>query len=117
MRARRWAPVLALGVLLEAAVLVGCGGGGVSSAKLQAQDNFVSEVHAAAPLIGSYRSDVQLVRLGNAACDGFRSGASYQVIADRLTLNEGRKPLPPDALGAVMTSAVSALCPEYHGRL
>jgi hypothetical protein len=75
---------------------------------------FLSEVQVAAPNIGSYRSDVQLERLGHAACDGFRSGASYEELADRLPLLEGSNPLPSADLGAVINAAVDAYCIQYR---
>jgi hypothetical protein len=93
--------------------LAGCGGGS-SAATGAANQSFLSEVHVAAPDIGSHRSDVQLERLGRAACDGFHSGASYEELADRLPLLEGSEPLPSADLGAVIDAAVDAYCPQYH---
>jgi hypothetical protein len=95
----------------------GCGGGAHSAAQRQAEGVFVSQVHAAAPDVGGYRSDAQLVRLGHAACDGFRSGVSYQQLADRLELTEGPNPLPAEDLGAVISAAVNELCPQYRSQL
>jgi hypothetical protein len=74
-------------------------------------------VHLADPNVTTYRSDVQLTRLGHAACDGFKSGASFQQLADRLVLLEGSNPLPPADLGAVIDAAVSSYCPEFHDRV
>jgi hypothetical protein len=73
-------------------------------------------VHVAAPDVGSYRTDVQLIRLGRAACDGFRSGASFEQLADRLVLLEGSNPLPSADLGAVIDAAVNEYCPQFHDR-
>jgi hypothetical protein len=100
---------------LLAAATAACGGG--SSASSSADASFLSALHLAAPDINSYRTDVQLVRLGNAACDGFRSGASYEQLADRLALEEGSNPLPSQDLGAVITSAVEGLCPQFRARV
>jgi hypothetical protein len=82
-----------------------------------ADRDFLSSVHNAAPDIGAYRTDVQLTRLGHAACDGFRSGASFQQLADRLVLLEGNHPLPSADLGAVIDAAVTAYCPQYRSRV
>ena len=95
---------------------VGCGGGS-SGASASANSDFLSAVHLAAPDIASYRNDTQLVRLGRAACDDFRSGVSYQQLADRLVLQEGRNPLPSQDLGAVITAAADSLCPQFRGEV
>jgi hypothetical protein len=102
-------------MVLLAAAASGCGGG--SSSSSSAQSGFLSAVHLAAPDINTYRSDTQLVRLGHAACDGFRSGVSYEELADRLALEEGNNPLPSEDLGAVITSAVDGLCPQFRGQV
>ena len=93
-------------------LVAGCGShsGGPPSA---ADSEFIDAVHQNAPDIGSFRSDTELVRLGHATCDDFRSGASYQEIADRLRVQEGSHPLPAQDLGAVITSAVQAYCPRF----
>lgn len=96
--------------------VTGCGGGG-ASANSPADQSFLSEVHLAAPDVGSYRSDVQLARIGRAACDGFRSGVSYEQLADRLVLLEGSNPLPSADLGAVINAAIDAYCPQYRDRI
>jgi hypothetical protein len=104
--------VLVLGV----ACLAGCGTS--SSPASQAEDQvFLAQVHAAAPDVGSYRNDTELERLGHVACDDFRSGVSYQEIATRLPDTEGSHALPPSDLGAVITAAVSAYCPQYHNQV
>jgi hypothetical protein len=92
--------------------------GSVSGAAQQRADQaFLADVHVAAPDVSSYRTDVQLTRLGHAACDGFRSGASFQQLADRLVLLEGRHPLPSADLGAVIDAAVANYCPQFHSRV
>jgi hypothetical protein len=58
-----------------------------------------------------------LIRLGHAACDAFRAGASYQELADRMSLLEGRNPVPSQDLGVVVTSAVDAYCPQFKSRV
>jgi Protein of unknown function (DUF732) len=78
---------------------------------------FLSSVHVAAPGIGSYRTDVQLTRLGKAVCDDFEAGASYEELADRLALVEGSNPLPSEDLGAVINAAVQAYCPQYSNQI
>jgi hypothetical protein len=78
---------------------------------------FLNEVHGAAPDIAGYRSNSQLVSLGEAVCTDFQSGATVQQVADRIPLYEGQPALPSDDLGAVMAAAVDQLCPKYHGVL
>jgi hypothetical protein len=104
--------VAGLAVALSTAGVLGasCSRSQTSSA----DSAFVGAVHQGAPDIGSYRSDTELIRLGHAACDDFRSGASYEEIADRLLLQEGSKPLPSEDLGVVISSAVQAYCPKFE---
>jgi hypothetical protein len=93
----------------------GCSrGAGGNSAADQA---FVAAVHLGAPDISSFRRNTQLIRLGHAACDAFRSGASYQQIADRMGLLEGSNPLPSQDLGIVVSSAVDAYCPQFRSQV
>ena len=91
--------------------------GGSSGATSAADQSFVAAVHLAAPDIGSFRSDTQLIRLGHASCDAFRSGASYEQIADRMSLLEGQNPVPSQDLGAVVTGAVDAYCPQFRSQV
>jgi Protein of unknown function (DUF732) len=108
-----------MSVALAAALAVTLSSCGSASkhATAQADESFLSAVHVAAPDVGAYRTDVQLTRLGHAACDGFRSGATFQQLADRLVLLEGSNPLPAADLGAVIDSAVTAYCPEFRSRV
>ena len=99
-----------------AALVAACGGGNSAAASADNQ-TFLSQVHVAAPDINTYRTDVQLTRIGHAVCDGFRSGASYQELADRLPLLEGSNPLPSADLGALIDAAVDAYCPQYRGQI
>ncbi|MCL2394347.1 MAG: DUF732 domain-containing protein [Acidimicrobiaceae bacterium] len=96
--------------------LVGCGAGQSEAAK-QRDQQFVQSVESAAPDVGHYRNDTQLIRLGKAVCTGFATGVSYQQLADRLILSEGSNPLPSEDLGAVISSAVNTYCPKYDGRV
>lgn len=96
------------------AFLAACSGGGTSS---PADVAFLAEVHASAPDISSSRSDSALVGLGHAACDTFSSGASYEELADRLTLDQGAHALPSQDLGAVVTAAADNFCPRYRDRV
>ncbi|HET9690248.1 MAG TPA: DUF732 domain-containing protein [Acidimicrobiales bacterium] len=111
---RRRLRSLAIG-LAASVVAVGCGG--PPPAPSAADAAFLSAVHTGAPDIASYRSDAALVRLGHAACDGFRSGVSYTTLADRLALLQGSHTLPSDDLGTVITAAVQAYCPQYAGKV
>ncbi len=99
------------------ASLDSCGSSSASTRNAGDDQAFLSSVHVAAPDINAYRTDVQVERLGHAACDGFRSGATYEQLADRLVLLEGSNPLPSPDLGAVIDAAVDAYCPEFHGRI
>jgi Protein of unknown function (DUF732) len=106
------------GAVLFSVVAVGLLGTGCSSgsraANTAADSTFLSSVHLAAPDVSQFRTDVQLERLGHAACDGFRGGASYQQLADRMSLQEGNPPLPSQDLGAVITAAVQSYCPQFQ---
>lgn len=104
------------GLLVAVALALGSGGcgSGPSPATQQQNQQFVDSVVSAAPDVGHYRSDTQLIRLGRAACEGFASGVSYQQLADRLAVTEGSNPLPPEDLGAVINAAVQAFCPKYQ---
>ena len=73
-------------------------------------------LHLADPQINSYRTDVQLTRLGHAVCDDFSSGASYQEVADRLATLQGSNALPSPDLGSVIDSAAQTMCPKYLNR-
>lgn len=113
---RRPRALIQLSVALAALALAAssCGGGASNNA---ADAQFLSAVHAAAPDIGSYRTDTELVRIGHAACDGFSAHASYEQLADQLALHEGSNPLPSEDLGAVITSAVQTFCPQFDNQV
>jgi hypothetical protein len=116
---RRWLKPVALagGMALAAAGMGGCalrGGAAVSSG---AEQQFVTQVHSQAPDIASYRTDIQLLRLGQTVCSDLEANASVAEVADRIPLVEGSNPLPPAELGAVIAAAVSSLCPQFHGKL
>lgn len=100
---------------MELMVLTGCHRG-TSSAQRANEQNYLGYVHQAAPDIGSYKSDGQLLSLGRAACDGFRANGSTPQIAGVLE-NAGRRKLPPSDVGAIISGAVNQLCPAYSGRL
>jgi hypothetical protein len=98
------------------AVLAACGVTHSSAARRAQEQRYITHVHETAADIGSYQTPSQLVKLGYAVCDGFRANASILQIADVLETS-GAKNLPPADLGAVMSGAVSDLCPAYRGRL
>lgn len=79
-----------------------------------ADQAYLSEVHGSAPDINATRSDTQLVRLGHAVCDDFRAKASYQEVADRLSIMAGSDRLSSQDLGAVITAAADNYCPQYR---
>jgi len=103
-----------LGMVSVPVAAAGCSSGVPNGA---ADKAFLGTVHVEAPDIGTYRSDVALVRLGHAACDGFRSGASYEELADRMSLEEGRHPLPSQDLGVVISAAAASYCPQFVSRV
>jgi hypothetical protein len=105
-----------LAVMMVAVVTAAGCGTGTSTTQRANQQNYVGYVHQAAPDIGAYKSDGQLISLGRAVCDGFRARANTQQIADLLERTGGRK-LPPSDLGAIISGAVKELCPAYSGRL
>jgi hypothetical protein len=108
------------GLLLAAAGVAALSAAGCHShtaTNSVADQQFLSAVHDAAPNIGTYRNDTELIRIGHAACDGFSSHASYEQLADRLALQEGSNPLPSEDLGTVITSAVQAFCPQFDGQV
>ena len=110
-------PGAAVGVAVILTVLSGCGGDSSSSSLSTTDTNFVAAVTSAAPDINTYRSDSQLILLGQAACDDFAAGASYQELADRLSVLQGSHPMPSADLGAVITSAVATMCPKYRSQI
>ncbi|MGH9055217.1 MAG: DUF732 domain-containing protein [Acidimicrobiales bacterium] len=116
IRWRRGTFRVGLVVLVATVATAGCGGGSPSLTS-PADSAFLSQVHGSAPDIGTYRSDVQLIRLGQAACDGLRSGASYEQLADRLSLLEGSNALPSEDLGTVIDAAVTSFCPQYQSEI
>jgi hypothetical protein len=97
-------------------VCAACGATHPSAARQALERQYVAHVHESASDIGQYQTGSQLVKLGYAVCDGFRANATNQQVADVLE-NSGARNLPPADLGAVMSAAVSDLCPTYRGRL
>lgn len=105
------------GMVLAACGLLasGCHSGG--GAQSPADQAYLAEVHGAAPDINTVRSDTQLIRLGHVVCDDFRAKASYQEVADRLSLEAGADRLPSADLGAVITAAADNYCPQFRGQV
>jgi len=112
MRARALASAAAL-VLVVAG---GCTGSHPSAARRLAEQHYLDRVHLSAPDVGTYQDDAHLVKLANAVCDGFHASASTAQVADLLERLGGRN-LPPADIGAVISGAVTDLCPLYRGRL
>ncbi len=108
--------VCVVGALIIGWGAAGCGTTRLSPQAAAQQQSFLDAVHVAAPDVGSYRTDVELSRLGRAVCDDLRSGASYSTVADRLGTTAGSSRLPSADLGAVITSAASVYCPQYANR-
>jgi hypothetical protein len=101
--------------LLIGVTLAGCGSH--SSTSTAADQAFLNSVYSQAPDIGGYRTGPQLLSLGQAVCTDLESGASVEVVGDRLPLLEGNDALPPDDLGVVIAAAVNKLCPKFHDLL
>lgn len=89
----------------------GSGGGGLSAA----DQAFLSDVQANAPGIEQYRSPTELIRLGHVVCNDFSARASYEQVADRLSIESGSNALPTADLGAVIIAAADDYCPQYRG--
>lgn len=106
-----------LGVLVIGCGLMGCGAKTLSPQAAAQQQQYLDAVHVAAPDVSSYRTDVELNRLGKAVCDDLRSGASYQTIADRLGTTAWAGRLPSADLGAVIASAAAVYCPQYAAHI
>lgn len=100
------------GLILTAGLGAACHSS--TGAPSSADQAYLAEVHGAAPDINSVRSDTQLVRLGHAVCDDFKARASYQEVADRLSITSGSDRLPSADLGAVITAAADNYCPQYR---
>jgi hypothetical protein len=109
LRLRRLRVAAAGGIALVAA---GCGAGG-PVLSVAAKQRFLDSVYGQAPDISSYRTGTQLISMGQAVCADLSSGASVQVVADRVPLVEGSNPLPPTYLGVVIYSAVRVFCPRF----
>ena len=89
-------------LLCSLVVLVSCAGTHPSAAKQAAQQRFVGDVEQTATDIGRYQTPGQVIKLGNAVCDGFRANATIEQIAGVLE-QSGARNLPPEDLGAVMS--------------
>jgi hypothetical protein len=99
--------------MVVAAMAGGCssGGGGPSPV----DQAFLSDVRSNAPDIGQFRSPTDLVRLGHVVCNDFAAHASYEQVADRLSVESGSSSLPTADLGAVIIAAADHYCPQYRG--
>lgn len=117
-RGRRGRPGRVTGPLavgLAAALLASCGPHHASPGTAAAQQAFLGQVHNSDPGIDGSRSNVQLVRLGNAACTVFSAGLSYQSVANQIGAEN--TDLSSNVLGDVITAAAEHLCPKYAGRV
>jgi hypothetical protein len=100
-------------VLAACAMLAGCGSSR-STTSPKANQAFLNSIYSQAPDIGSYRSGLQLLSLGQVVCSDLESGASVQEVGDRVPIDEGNVALPPGDLGIVISAAVDQLCPQFH---
>ncbi|MDA8282452.1 MAG: DUF732 domain-containing protein [Actinomycetota bacterium] len=99
---------LVCGLTIAAALAGACSG--PSGPPPAASQAFLLAVHAAYPSVNQQRSDESLVRLGEAACAEFSSGASFTAVAGQLQSSG----LAPEELGTLLTAAVDDLCPKYR---
>ena len=93
-------------------MVAGCHSG--TAAPSPTDQAYLAELHSDSPDIGSVRSDTQLTRLGHVVCDDFRAKASYEQVADRLSIEAGSNALPSADLGAVITAAADNYCPQFR---
>ena len=95
-----------------------CGGGGGAKAS-QKDQLFLSDVHISAPDIASFRTNVQLTRLGQSVCDDFGSGASYESWPTGWPFLRGASLCPRRILRApcVIDAAVQAYCPQFNSQI
>lgn len=100
---------------LAASLLASCGPHKPSTATVAAQQAFLGQVHRSDPTVNNVRSNVQLVRLGNAACTVFAAGLSYQSVANQIGAEN--TDLSSYVLGIVITAAAEQLCPKYADRV
>jgi hypothetical protein len=108
----RAAAVALAAVVAVAALAAGCSGGAARASP--ADQAYLAEIHDSVADINTVRSDTQLVRLGHVVCDDFRAKASYEQVADRLSIEAGSDSLPSADLGVVITSAADNYCPQYR---
>lgn len=104
---------MALVVMLAA---TSCSSNRESAGRRIADQHFVDGVHESATDVSQYQTDGQLVKLGHATCDAFRAKANNEQVAGLLERTGGAN-LPPEDLGAIMSSAVKNLCPTYAAQL
>lgn len=97
-----------------ALVLAGCGLS-PSRGTSPTEEAFLAYVHGQVPTINNLRSDSQLLGMGKAACTLFRSGMSFQTLADQMAIGDGG--LPTTDLGAVITGAAEDLCPSFRSQV
>ncbi len=93
--------------------LVGAGCSTSSNNNSAESQAFLQQVHSQAPDIAGYRSNSELVKLGQAVCNELAAGASRQQVADRIAAQGSAHALPSEDLGTVMTAATATLCPKY----
>lgn len=110
----RWRIVAAAAT--AAFAITSCSRTHLTPGQRSAERRYVDGVHISATDIGQFRTDSQLVKLGHVVCDGYRANANTQQVADLLE-RTGAKNLPPQDLGAVISTAVKELCPGYSGLL
>jgi hypothetical protein len=107
--------VVAVVALLLVTWMAACSGGQQSAARRAVDQRFIDGVHESATDISKYRTDGQLIKMGHVVCDGFRAHANIEQIASLLERNAAN--LPPGDIGAVISTAVHVLCPEYGSKL
>ncbi|MHB1930556.1 MAG: DUF732 domain-containing protein, partial [Acidimicrobiales bacterium] len=97
-----------------AAVLLAAACGGSTGPGAAATAAFLQAIHTADPTVNQQRPDQALVRLGEAACADFSSGASFTAVAEQL--QSGPTGLTPEDIGSLLIAAVDDLCPTYRSQ-
>jgi hypothetical protein len=98
--------------MATAGALLGACGSSSSPGTAAADQAFLAVLHSADPQINLERSNQALLRLGEAACAEFSSGASFASVADQL--QAGAAGLSTEDLGTLLTAAANDLCPRYR---
>jgi hypothetical protein len=85
----------------------------LSGSSSSATQPYLQQVHSQAPDISNYRTNSELVKIGQGVCNQFSAKATVEQVADKVAPPGSTGALPSEDLGAVINSAVQSLCPKY----